>query len=511
MFVSSATSNGELDVVLGTSVITGDATVERYMQDKRSYRMVSSAVTTTTSIHDNWQEGATSNTDNPVPGFGTHITGSTIDQENGFDGTATGNPSMFTVNHQAQQFEQVPNTNGVLEAGKPYLLMVRGDRGIDLSDNLSYGETVLRAKGELHTGIQNQNFPALEGLPGELEDAFVMFGNPYQSTVSIIDVFTSSVNINGAYYYVYDPTIGTHGGYVTVNLPDGTNLLGSDANQFLQPGQGAQATLLIPLDASTVSFKEINKVPGNITNTNATGNTLTANNMVTVRLYTTENFNNGGPVHDGVGIIFAEGSHNEVTNADARKPMNFYENLGIDNNGTYLSIEKRAMPQPEEVYQLYSTGYSQAEYTLKLTKDGLQETSLYLDDSFTETSTLLEDGETIYTFSIDANNSLSKATDRFSIRTEARLTVNNNSLLTGIHLFPNPLNEGAFYIHAPKLNGEQVEVNITDMTGRRIYNNMLNCQDNRIAISVNNSLTTGIYLVTLKFAGEENTYRLVKQ
>lgn len=169
------------------------------------------------------------------------------------------------------------------------------------------------------------------------------------------------------------------------------------------------------------------------------------------------------------------------------------------------------MPQPEEVYQLYSSGYSQAEYILKLNKDGLQETSLYLDDIFTETSTLLEDGETIYTFSIDADNSLSKATNRFSIRTEARLAVTNNSLLTGIHLFPNPLNEGAFYIHAPKLNGEQVEVNITDMTGRRIYNNMLNCQDNRIAISVNNSLTTGIYLVTLKFAGEENTYRLVKQ
>lgn len=69
VFVSSATSNGELDVLAGTSMIIGEATVERYMQDKRSYRMVSSAVTTTTSIHDNWQEGATSNTDNPVPGF----------------------------------------------------------------------------------------------------------------------------------------------------------------------------------------------------------------------------------------------------------------------------------------------------------------------------------------------------------------------------------------------------------------------------------------------------------
>src|SRR5690606_35544916 len=72
-FKSSATGNGELGVINGT--ITGNATVERYMQDVRSYRMVSSAVTTSSSIHANWQEGATSRTHNPAPGYGTHITG----------------------------------------------------------------------------------------------------------------------------------------------------------------------------------------------------------------------------------------------------------------------------------------------------------------------------------------------------------------------------------------------------------------------------------------------------
>src|SRR5690554_4165162 len=69
VFVSSATGNGELAAVPGTSTITGDVTVQRYMQNKRSYRMVSSPVTTTSSIHDNWQEGASSNADNPNPGF----------------------------------------------------------------------------------------------------------------------------------------------------------------------------------------------------------------------------------------------------------------------------------------------------------------------------------------------------------------------------------------------------------------------------------------------------------
>src|SRR5690606_20123184 len=82
IFVSTTIGNGELAALPSNSEITGNATVQRYMSNRRSYRMVTSAVDTDTSIHANWQEGATSNTHNPAPGFGTHITGSTIDQQN---------------------------------------------------------------------------------------------------------------------------------------------------------------------------------------------------------------------------------------------------------------------------------------------------------------------------------------------------------------------------------------------------------------------------------------------
>src|SRR5690606_10537546 len=103
VFVSTPTGNGELAAVPTSSTITGNATVQRDMKNKRSYRMVSSAVTTTSSIHNNWQEGATCNTCDPNPGFGTHITGRTTDQADGFDGTTTGNHSMFTVDVASQQ------------------------------------------------------------------------------------------------------------------------------------------------------------------------------------------------------------------------------------------------------------------------------------------------------------------------------------------------------------------------------------------------------------------------
>src|SRR5690554_1772918 len=194
VFTSNATGNGELGSVGG--VILGEATVQRYMSAQRSYRMVSSAVTTSTSINANWQEGVNNtgtgagDNQNPNPGFGTHITGSTTGA-NGFDATISGNPSIFTVNETAQAFEAIENTDtNTLNAGEPYLLFVRGDRSIDLSNDLAAGETVLRAKGTLTTGTSSQTFDAINA------SEFVMSGNPYQSAVDVNSVLTNSTNIN---------------------------------------------------------------------------------------------------------------------------------------------------------------------------------------------------------------------------------------------------------------------------------------------------------------------------
>jgi len=500
VFVSTATGNGELAAVNGTSTITGNATVQRYTQNKRSYRMVSSAVTTTTSIHDNWQEGATSSTDNPSPGFGTHITGSTTGQ-NGFDATATGNASMFTVDVTTQQFQAIANTDvNTLTAGNGYLLFVRGDRGIDLTDptDNASSETVLRASGTLATGTNTQDFAAAAA------GNFVMFGNPYQSAVDINSVFANSTNVNSNFLYVYDPSLGTYGSYVTVDLPSGNS--GSAANQYLQPGQAAQVQVTGP---ATIIFNEGDKAPGNFTSTNA--NPLMENNMLTVQLFTTENFSNQGAEHDSFRILFGEGNDNNLTLADAVKPMNFYENLGRDLNGTFLSIERRAMPESAEVYPLYSAGYQVDDYTLKLTVDGLEGSFLYLDDHFTGTSVLLEAGENTYSYRVDANDALSIATDRFSIRTEQRLGVDDNSLLAGIRLFPNPLNGDTFYINAPKLNGEQLAVSISDLTGRSIYEQTVDCRANTVTIPLGDNVASGVYLVTLEHGGDSNTYRLIKE
>ena len=507
VFVSNNLGNGELGEVPSGSIIAGNATVQRYMKNKRSYRMVSSSVTTSGTIRDNWQEGATGSTHNPNPGFGTHITGSTTGQ-NGFDATATGIQSMFYVPNGGQAFVAISNTDlNTLTAGDAYLLFVRGDRSIDLTDpgdNLS-SSTTLRATGSLFSGPMTQTYNTTN-----LGD-FVMFGNPYQSVVNVNSLFSnpSTTNVNTNHYYVYDPTMADHGAYVLVGLPGGTNTTNgsSTANEFIQPGQAAQFATL-GIGSSALEFTESVKAPGNFTSTNRP---MPGNDMLTVQLYTTANFNNGGPMHDSFGILFADGFGNELTPLDAVKPMNFYENLGLNNNGTYLSLEYREMPQPAEVYPLYSTGYKHSQYTLKMTVDGLEDVFFYLDDHFTGTSTLLEVGNNSYNFSIDNSNLPSIATDRFSIRTGQRLGFEDNSILSGIRLFPNPLDGNTFYINTPNLNGEQLIVSISDLSGRRIYNETLECRANTVTVPTADNLASGIYMVTLKHGGEAHTYKLIKK
>lgn len=502
VFVSNVSGNGELGPVANNSTITGEATVQRYMANRRSYRMVSSAVSTSTSIHDNWQEAATSNVHDPNMGFGTHITGTINDQQNGFDATATGNPSMFTVDVANQQFVPITNTDSnKLNAGEAYLLFVRGNRGIDLTKNNVSSETVLRAKGVLHTGPHVQNFVAADA--GD----FVMLGNPYQSAVDVNSVLSNSTNLNIQHYYVFDPNMADHGAYVTVDLPTGTNLFGSQANQFLQPGQGAQVAILADGPSSLV-FDEADKSPGNFT---VTHRPFSHNNMLTVQLFTVENFINGGPVHDGFGIVFAEGNDNAITPADAIKPMNFNENIGVFNDGQYLSLERRAMPQAAEVYQMYSTGYKHEDYTFKLRVEGLEDSFLFLDDRYTGTVTLLDVGENIYDFNVNKNDPQSTANDRFVIRSEKRLDINDNNLLTNIRLFPNPVKGNSFHVAAPNLTGKKLHIEINDLSGRSIFERMWECDSDTVSIEIDENMASGVYLVVLKNGTEKVVKRLIKE
>lgn len=499
-FLSSETSNGELGPFSG--MLRGNVEVQRYISENRAYRMVTSSVTTENSIHANWQEAAISNTDNPNPGYGTHITGTLVDQQNGFDATETGNPSMYTVNLAAQEFVAIDNTDvNNLLAGVPYLLFVRGDRSINLGSNTSFGATTLRAFGKLSSGNQNQNFA------GMTTGQFAMFGNPYQSTVDVTALFAASDRVNTSHYYVFDPTLGDHGSYVTVDLTDGngTNTSNSEANKYLQPGQAAQFAA-VSNGTAVIKFRENQKHPGQHTATNAH---RMAANMIRAQLYTEANFDNGRPLHDSFGILFAQHYNNGLTPADALKPINFNENFGISSDDVLLSLEKRQMPMAGEVFQIYSAGYQHTKYVINIEVNGLNDVLLFLHDTFEGSVTPLTDS-TAYAFEVDPDNPASLAEDRFKIVVEQRLGVEQQTF-SGIQLYPNPINGDTFAVHAPSLNGQLVDITVSDLTGRIIYSNKHAFDGNNTTVSVGQSMNAGIYLVNVDINGERHTFRVIKR
>lgn len=503
VFESNVTGNGELGKLGPKAAIIGKATVQCYMKGKRAYRMVSPAVTTSTSIMENWQEGVHNTTigqnQNPNPGFGTHITGSQTGA-NGFDATGTGSPSMFTVDVASQAFQIVPNTiTNKLTVGEGYLMMIRGDRSINLNDNNASGETILRATGKLAWGDKPQMYIA-PTMP-ENKAAFVLFGNPYQSAVDMSAVFATSTNVNKNYYFIYDPSLGDYGAYSTVDLKTGI-----DANRFLQPGQAGQ---LMALNGGKVivDFREAYKTPGEFTSTNATGNTVVDETLIG-QLYTQENYSNDGAFHDAFELRFAEENNNAVTPDDAVKPMNFYENLGIDHEGAFLSVERRSYPEAGENFTLYTNGYQHTDYVLKMEINGLDNVTIYLDDHFNGTSTLLEQGITAHSFTIDQANPESKATDRFSIRVGERLSVNDTELLAGVILYPNPMGS-QLKLNNPK-NIQLDTASIYDLTGRLIKTANLKGATSETSIDVS-TLSSATYMVVINGEAGKISKLIVKK
>lgn len=509
IFKSNSTLDGELGTVPESSQVIGDIQVNRYMSANRAFRSVSSPVTTSTSIHENWQEGATSNTDDPNPGFGTHITGTNTDQENGFDATASGNPSLFTLDVGNQEFVPIGNTDvNTLSAGDPYFLFVRGDRSTDLTTNeATPTETVIRTTGKMFTGpkIESTYFTDTDG-------EFNLLGNPYQSSVDINEVLDNpgSTNLDNGQYYIYDPSLGDNGSFVTVILPAGTNTSGSSADEYLQPGQSAQiATSNSGSGTAQIEFQEDDKAPNNNNTTFSQDDPITNNPHIIGQLFTTESYSSGGPLYDSFGLLFSESFDNAIAHGDAPKPMNFGENMGVDNGGNLYSIERRNMPEEGQQIQLFTNNYAHNNYTVVLELQEISGVSAYLTDNFTGENVALENGENTYAFEVDPTVPGSVATDRFLLHFESETLSNPGFDESAFLLYPNPVRAGqAINITSKNLNGDKVGVKIADVLGKTVYKGQHKFNGNTLTLH-SNSLQAGVYFMKLQQKDRTMTKKLI--
>lgn len=516
---SSEEHTAMVNTISNDSFINGDVTVERFIPAKRAFRFLTSAVNTTTTIQDNWQEGASSATDDPNPGFGTHITGS-ASGANGFDITNSGTHSMFTLNNPSQSFQVVTNTDAQpLVAGKPFLTFVRGSRGIDLSNNNALADdTILRATGQLATGNQTQSYTTTSG-----NTEFFLIGNPYQSSVDMTEVYDGSeVNLNTNFYYIWDPSIGGlfgNGGYITIDLTNLTNNGGptgsetSEANQYLQPGQGAfLLTTMNPPVGSTISvtFKEEDKVVGQDTNTFDPETSSKTSNETAIKgyLYTQDAFEANAGQSGGFIIYFGSNFSNTASDEDAIMPYNLDENIGIKNDEILLSIERRATPENDEIITLYNDNYRNENYTLRIDVDTLENTNTYLLDHFTGSSTLLNTGENYINYSVSLEDE-SSAQDRFNLIFKSEnLSIEENTLSSTL-VYPNPVNDTLF-INTTEGNNFTGVVTITNVLGQKIVEKKVDISTGIIKLQDLNCIKTGVYLLTLVSKDQSITKRIIK-
>ena len=497
---------GKLD---GT--ISGLVEVQQCYPGKRAFRFLAPSNTTSTNIRENWQENASAWNNDPNPGFGTHITGlgssgpDTNDGINGFDWQVTGAPSLFTFNNSTQAWGAVTNTDvNTLTAGTAYRMLLRGSRSVNLLSNASpTSNTVLRSTGTVVKG------PVVVSGLSATNNHFNFVGNPFHAAVNMGPVLNTATNLT-QFMYVWDPTLGTRGAYVTVNTANNTNNnASSQANRNLQPYQavfiqtGTQG--VAPVLTITENDKVVTATQTNIFRTNNNSidsefgddfqNVFVGNPYINVTLHKVGS-NELTPL-DGTRVDFMNNGSNEIDAFDANKSGNPDENLALKNNNILLSMETRALPGNNEQLQLYVGNYKSNNYQLTFQVKNFEETQAYLMDNYLNTITqMIPDEDTIYQYTISENEIGSNNEDRFKI-----VFVNiplSNDVVEAINfsIYPNPASDRLFI--NTNAGFENANIQLFNTLGQKVFEKNLAFNNNN-QIELNNlDLQNGLYILKLK-------------
>lgn len=462
--------------------ISGNVIVERHIPARRAFRILSPAVTTSSSIYDNWQaSGSTKGS------TGTHITG-TGGASNGFDATLTNNPSLFRFNANGGNgtWQAVTNTNSnTLTAGSPLRILIRGDRTIDLTDvnnNPTPTATVLRANGTLAQGTQT--YSSLASTSGD----FNLVGNPFQSPVDMSIVMTNSSNINTNYYYVWDPQLSTRGAYVTIDLSSGgTNSVGSNQNKYLQPGQACFVTANGNGSASVV-FTESSKA----TNQTNVFRLLPPQSLITIKLYQRDSLQVGSTPCDAMVLKFDPSMNSALDLNDAIKPINQDENVSLFLENKFLSINCSALPEYNDTMDLRISQIRDTKYTFDIEAIGNPGRKAYLLDRYTQKTTeIIADNRSQIEVDFDKNIAESIANQRFAVVFGDETSGVNAVTKLKAKIYPNPATQSEVRISLPnKVAIRNLE--ILDAKGSIVFSS--NHTQGEVNIS---HLTPGIYMVNV--------------
>ena len=526
IFDSDATGTAVLETLPSSSRVVGNGfEVRRFIpvvqspDPIRAFRYLSSSVTTTTSIFENWQQNGLNPGD---PGYeagnGTHITGALGAVGNissdGFDETETGNPSMFSWDSSGQDWNPIPSTNNIndtFSAGDAYAILIRGDRSSTLSSNTETGpSTTLRTTGELHYGPFIVGSSDLAG-----QNFFSLLGNPFQSQINLKALLTgsNSNDLSPTTVYYWDPTLGVLGANVTIDLTE-TDINNqavpntSNANQYLQPQQAffVESTGPSPSLTFTEGVKD-NGTPQ--TSVFSTNDNVTVPSQLDITLKAAN-----GKTYDGLRIVYDNTFANAIDQYDATKFWNYTDNLSVLSNGNYLSIEKRNIPLDDDVTPLYFGSQSLESYTFEIIFTAAS-FNAYLVDHYTGQTTAIPVNTMFnYNFTVDPNIPESLASDRFE------LTYDNSTLSVAdlsedaFSVYPNPLSSNQLlYIQSNADFSANIEsIELLNLNGQilKVYQALeTDFSDSLSQIQLKGQYNSGTYLLKIQTEQTTSIYKII--
>jgi hypothetical protein len=438
--LSSASATASISDVTNNSVNSGNnivdkVVIERYIPGRRAWRLLAPPVTTASSvkISSSWQESATAvinpaiinSSNNPNPGYGTHITFGNP-ATNGYDQGINGNTSIRYLTSTG--WDAAPtSTTGVNVTDQPgYFVFVRGDRSTLLSSGTgaSISPTVLRTKGNINVG-QVDLALGTDFLSGTSH--FRVLRNPYASALNFHKVKLNAANSGGGFadaFYAWDPNVtGTNGvgGWVAMSYNSITGsydrTVASGGSSSIDNSGDIQSGSAFMIDyngsASSIRMLESNK------NSGSNNTAFRPGKLQKLRVtLLAKNADNSISTNDGALITFNELFSNAIDEMDMKKMNNFAENFGIQKNAEVLMLERRQVIQRTDTIAFNMSQMKQKNYQLQFEIDAAsvsKGTEVILEDRFVSTKTVVKlDEKFTYNFNV-TNGNTSNRTDRFRL------------------------------------------------------------------------------------------------
>ena len=404
-----------------TAFVNGRVTIERYIPARKAWRLLSAPIKPgpTATLADAWQEGAYVNSvianPNPHPGYGFHIVGGTTAQ--GFDQSLTNSPTVKVYNNVTNTFVGLPTTTGTFAPLKNYtgyLVYIRGDRGIDLSQgtNAATTATTLRMSGAINTGKQVSTVNAAN---------FTVLGNPFPSAIDFGTI--SKTNVKNS-FYIWDPKLGGANGlgaYVTVSWNSATSTYdittaASAISQYIPSGEAVLVESLDGTNVGSISIRESDKT-ANGTDALFGRN---SNNAQSLRCNLYAKKSSGEyELLDGALTTYSDLNSNNLDVDDVAKIVGGTESVGFLRDSKNLAIERRKIIAATDTAFLQTTVSKTQQYKLELISTNLDGTGLtaLLQDSYDpaiNNTVLNTNGTTEIAFSIN-NDAASFNKNRFRI------------------------------------------------------------------------------------------------